>query len=221
MQKFRRQTLFEHIHPWCNSLEKPFIIGLTGGIASGKSSVAQLFSRLGARIVDADRIGHEILREESVKQQIMEHWGETVFSEGDVNRQALAQIVFDQAGKRESLTKLEEITHPVISRRILDEIEEATNDGFSTIVLDVPLLFENNWDEICDRVVFVDVKDEIRLERALARGWSKENWQTRENEQLSVVEKKRRSSNVVDGSENIEVTFQQVKSLWSEWKLFD
>ena len=105
-------------------MEKPLVIGLSGGIASGKSAVARLFSDFGARLVNADRIGHEVLHLDDVKSQIFEIWGEEVFKDGEVDRKALAKIVFDQADPRQ-LPKLEAITHPLIRQQIEREIDEA------------------------------------------------------------------------------------------------
>lgn len=197
----------------------PVIIGLTGGIASGKSAVAELLERLGSKVIDADRISHEILENEKVKRQIREIWGEKVFDGGDVNRSLLARIVFDPADNREQLTRLEDITHPRIRSRILDEIESASDSRYTAIVLDVPLLFESGWDDVCDQTIFVDACDSVREKRALARGWTRQEWLDRESQQMPIVDKKRKSSSIIDNSTDLETTFQQIKSLWIRWGL--
>lgn len=216
---FRRQeSLFKQISILGVHLANQLVIGLCGGIASGKSTVAQFFFRLGAKIVDADRIGHEVLRSESVKSQILQIWGEKVFNDGEVDRKALAKIVFDDADSRQ-LAQLEAVTHPSIRQRIEVEIRDAIKQKELAIVLDVPLLFEADWDKVCDKIVFVDTNDEIRKQRAMSRGWSEESWRLREQKQLSVAQKKERSSDIVDASTSKEAIFQQLKSLWKDWGL--
>lgn len=168
--------------------------------------------------MDADRIGHEVLFLDSVKTQILQIWGEEVFKDGEVNRKALAKIVFDPTNQGQ-LTKLEAITHPLIRQQIEREISKASNADVQAIVLDVPLLFEAEWHQVCDKIVFVDTKDEVRQQRVLSRGWTIENWRLRESNQLSIVEKQDRSTDLVDGSGSMEEMNKQLISLWSSWGL--
>ena len=171
-------------------MEIPVTIGLTGGIASGKSTVATMFSRLGASVLDADRFGHEVLNEEDVKKQIIVTWGNGVFDNGEVDRKALAKIVFDPVAGQKQLTKLEEITHPKIKARILTEIQAAKIGNVIAVVLDAPLLFEAGWDEICDELVFVKTTRELRLARVKKRGWSEDELLKREQRQMDVFQKR-------------------------------
>ncbi len=196
---------------------RPLIVGLAGGVASGKSTVAGFFRQLGASVIQADRLGHEVLREEQIKNQIRAIWGEKVFEAGEINRSALATVVFDPAKSQDALTQLERITHPRIRERIWAEIDASKLASDLAIVLDVPLLFEAGWDEVCDKIVFVNVDSEIRRSRALARGWSEQHWEMRESRQISIAEKKRGSDVVVDNSGDSDATFRQIKLLWTNW----
>ena len=148
------------------------LVGIAGGIASGKSFVAEQLERLGAAVVSADRWAHEVLKIEDVKNAVRERWGDAVFgADGQVDRPALARIVFAPApdGPRE-LKWLEQLTHPRIGQLVRQEIAQLGQQGAAAaIVLDVPLMFESGWNKICDKIVFVEAPHEQRLARALAR----------------------------------------------------
>lgn len=195
----------------------PITIGLTGGIASGKSTIATMFSRLGAVVLKADQIGHEVLNEEVVKSQIFARWGEDVFcGDGTVDRKAIASIVFDPDDQGKQLEILESITHPKIKSRIAKQIRKAEDQQAKVVILDAPLLFEAGWDELCTQLVFVKTPNEIRLARVIQRGWTKEQLENREQQQLSLEEKEKRSNLTIDNSGNTESTFRQVEQIWRD-----
>lgn len=198
---------------------RPVVIGLSGGIASGKSTVAAMFARLGAKVLDADRIGHEVLDEEQVKLQVRQAWGDEPFDDGRVCRRRLARIVFDPNRGRENLAKLEKITHPRISERIFEQLEKIFTRGAIAIVLDAPLLFKAGWDDLCHKLVFVDCSEVERMQRATARGWTVQEFRERENRQTPILEKRARSTDFVDNSGDGDQTFLQVKQLWESWQL--
>ena len=122
------------------------VIGIAGGIASGKSSVADCFERLGAKVVNADRLGHQILDEPEMKQKIVECWGGDVLTEGKVDRAALARVVFAAADAEQQLASLEQMTHPVIGQRIRECLTELELSKAPAVVLDAPVMFKSGWE---------------------------------------------------------------------------
>ncbi len=148
------------------------VIGLTGGIASGKSFVAKCFEQLGAEILDADKIGHEVLDLPDVVSQIQATWPQVEIINQRIDRKSLAQVVFEMGIDRRRLNRLEAITHPLIKTRIEGRLTELRDNRNVAAVLDVPLLFEAGWESMCDKIVFVDVDLQIRIARAFqTRGW--------------------------------------------------
>jgi dephospho-CoA kinase len=181
-------------------------IGLVGGVASGKSRVAQLLVELGAGLVDADKAGHALLAEDAVAQEaLLERWGNAVFkADGTVDRAAVAQRVF-AAGNQGELDRqfLEDLLHPRIRRRLKAQIDQFAAEGRNVVVLDAALLFEAGWQPMCEIVLFVDAPRETRLERARQRGWSEAEFNRREAAQWPVEQKRRAADAMLvnDGSE--------------------
>ncbi len=192
------------------------IIGLLGGVASGKSFVAEQLRRLGAEILDADRIGHEVLRLPEVRSAIREHFGPMVMdADGEVSRPALAAIVFGPApdGPRE-LAYLEALAHPEIRRRLREQVDRMAADNIPAAVLDAPVMLKAGWGDVCDVLIFVDAPDDLRQKRALSRGWLPEQFAAREAAQESLAFKRRQSDFVIDNSGSPEYTTEQIERLW-------
>lgn len=193
------------------------VLGIVGGVASGKSLVAQELRQLGAAVLDADRIGHEVLREPEVETAARARWGAGVFdADGHLNRRAVAKIVFAPrpAGPAE-LAFLEALTHPRIGQRLARELEDyRTRGDVPAVVIDAALLFRGGWDKLCDRVLFVDVPREQRVARAAARGWNEADVASREAAQEPLEEKRRRSHVIIDNSGTPEQTREQIRGMW-------
>jgi dephospho-CoA kinase len=193
------------------------LIGITGGVASGKSFVAEQFRAKGAAVVSADQLAHEVLRYDEIKQRACERWGDAILGDGgEIDRQRLAAIVFapPPGGPRE-LKFLEELTHPAIGRLAREQVERLGREKTATaIVLDVPLLVESGWNEWCDAIVFVDVPRVVRLKRAQARGWTEEDFARREASQESLETKRKLADVVIDNSATAETTQAQVDHFW-------
>lgn len=204
--------------PDCKSkikVRKPIILGLSGGIASGKTTVAQMLASLGALVVDADQIAHQVLEQPTVRRQIARRWGHQIFrSDGTLDRHLLAQAVFADPSERRTLEK---ITHPRILRTIKNRIRQGKRAGVPVIVLDAPLLYETHLDRLCDVLVFVTANAEQRIRRATQeRGWSRTELMQRQAQQLSLRQKRRWADVVIDNSGSLASTKRQVHALWRQ-----
>ena len=193
------------------------IIGITGGVASGKSTVARLLEQLGAGVLDADRAGHEALQLPQVEAAARRRWGETVFGpDGRIDRSSLARIVFAPGpeGRRERLY-LEQLTHPEIARSLRRQAESMVAAGTEVAVLDAPLLLEAGWKDLCEKTVFVEAPREARTARALAREWNEEDFAAREDAQESLQRKRESADVIIDNSGSPERTQAQVERFWA------
>lgn len=145
-----------------------YIVGLTGGIGSGKSTISDLFTKLGIEIVDADIVARQIVEKGSpLLQQIVEHFGNTVLTqEGELNRTALRQIIFQSEQEK---TWLNNLLHPAIRTEMQQQLTQVTSPYVLWVV---PLLIENKLTPLCDRVLVIDVYPDIQLTRASKRDHS-------------------------------------------------
>jgi len=190
------------------------VIGLVGGIASGKSMVSQQLQALGATRLDADAAGHQVLLEPAVKQAVRERWGEQVFSaSGEIVRQQVAGIVFAPApGGPVELAFLENLTHPRIARILQQQLDDFQG---GVLVLDAPVMFKAGWNRFCDHIIFVDTPYQQRLERAQQRGWTESQFAAREAAQESIEWKRQQASFIVDNSSTPEAARRQVADIWA------
>ena len=197
----------------------PLVVGLIGGIGSGKSQVAEEFARHGARIVSGDVAGHQALKQPQIKEQIVRRWGPDILDEnGEVRRRRLGAIVFADPAQRQAL---EEIVHPWIKERIRAEVEAARRDpGVPLVVLDAAIMLEAGWHGVCDRLVYVDAPREARLRRVAGqRGWSAPEVEAREGAQMPLTDKAARADHVLDNSASLEHLGRQVRALLLRWGL--
>jgi dephospho-CoA kinase len=148
----------------------PLVIGLAGGIGSGKSSVAAAFARLGCAVIDSDREAKAALDRPEVLATLKQWWGAGVVApDGTADRAAIGRIVFADPAQR---TRLENLIHPLIRRTRAQAQAEARAVGAPAILYDAPLLFEAGLDALCDAVIWVECPREERLRRVMAsRGW--------------------------------------------------
>jgi len=174
----------------------PLKIGLTGGIAAGKSEALAAFGRLGAATLSSDAVVHELLESEPLRTALVERWGEEVAPDGSVNRTRIGEIVFADP---EELAWLESQIHPLVAERMVAWLTELPA-GTELAVVEVPLLFEGGREAVFDATVAVVTADEVRRQRAEARGHALVD--EREARQLSQAEKAERADHVVanDGS---------------------
>ena len=184
------------------------VIGLTGGVASGKSTVAGLLAERDCAAIDADAVGHEVLDLPEVQQKLVHRFGPGVVVDhgpgsptgARVDRRALAAIVFpDQDARRD----LEAIVHPLMRARFLTSIDRALQTGRGPVILDAAILLEAGWQDLCDIVVFVDSPRSERLRRAANhRGWSEDVFDARERAQWPCEEKRRHADYVINNDDS-------------------
>ena len=187
----------------------PTVIGLVGGIASGKSTVAALFASHGVKHIDADRHAREASRDPDVLTEIRSRIGERYVVDDQIDREAMADLVFNDASAKDAL---ESIIHPRVRARILADVRRAADQGQSSL-LDVPLLFEAGLWALCDRIVFVEASCESREARAQTRGWDADELARREQSQLPLAEKQSRSDATINNEGPIHETAKAVADL--------
>ncbi len=190
------------------------VIGIVGGVGAGKSTAAGEFVALGCRLVDADKIGHELLGEPDVQAEIRRRWGDEAFApDGQVSRRALAEVVFNSPAELEALNA---ILHPRIRRRTAQAIAEAQGDAsVAGVALDAAVMFEAGWDDLCTHRVFVAAPAVERQRRvAESRRWSVEAWRAREKSQISLDIKAGRCEYTLDNRFSASFLHEQVRLLF-------
>jgi len=195
-----------------------YVLGIVGGVASGKSLVREAFARQGAVVLDADQVGHDVLREPEVIEAFRQRWGDAVIGpDGQVVRREVARRVFgDDPSTIRERDFLNSITHPRIRDRLRSQLNQLRSEQTPVVAIDAALLHETGWSQLCDGVIFVDAPREVRLHRAQQRGWSPEQFAAREASQWPVEEKRARATWVVDNSGPPEAIAPQVERIWQQ-----
>ena len=191
-----------------------YIVGLTGGIASGKSEAARMLGDMGARCVDADAISRRLTSEPGeTLDMIRAEFGDGVFDEeGALIRSKLADIVFNDPAKRKALDAL---THPAIQKTMLDEVEQADKAGEKIVFLNVPLLFETGMDALCDETWLISCDEDVQLDRLMERdGMDEDQARARIASQMSLEDKTRRATVVIDNRGQLDRLYSQLSGLY-------
>ncbi|KPJ62173.1 MAG: hypothetical protein AMS15_04855 [Planctomycetes bacterium DG_23] len=189
-------------------------MGLLGGVGSGKTLVAGMLGSLGAAVIDADKIGHEVLKNRTIKAQIRRRFGKEVFTpKGNISRTRLARAAFASI---KDIRALNRITHPEILKRMKREIAEVKKAREAkAVVLDAPLLLEAGLASLCDRLIYVQAGKVLRRKRtSRSRKWNPEDFRRREAMQMPLEKKRRRASLVIDNSGTRPKTLAQVHKIW-------
>jgi dephospho-CoA kinase len=189
------------------SRRPPPFVGLTGGIAAGKSEVLAAFARLGAATLSSDALVHDLLEDAGVRSRLVERWGEEVATDGGVDRARVGAIVFERP---EELRWLEEVLHPLVGERVASWRHELS-PNVPIALVEVPLLFETGMESAFDATIAVVSDDETRAARAGTRGT--DLLERRERRQLPQEEKAARADRVIrnDGSlEELEAEVERV-----------
>lgn len=197
------------------------MVGLTGGIGSGKSTVARMFAKLGAVVIDADAIVHELQAPGMpMVQELADAFGAHLVDErGVLDRAGLAEIVFADEAQR---TRLNDIVHPAVGAEFARRVAEAQQSGVAVIVLDIPLFFEGRRAGTgsasardYDATVLAWVPVEVQIERTMARdGCSRDEAQRRIDAQMPLDEKRALADHVIDNTGTLEETEAQVRAVY-------
>lgn len=190
------------------------VIGVAGGIASGKSTVARVFEELGARVLDADAIGHDLLRTDRLRDRIREAFGEDVLTpEGDVDRRALGRLVFGDDQARQRLNRL---VRPAIRGEIRRRIAGMRGEGYDgAVVVDAPLLVDTGPTDLADRVVLVTAPATTRKERIIRRsGLSEGEAEQRIAAQVPDEQQMRWADHVLENNGTQDELTTEAEALW-------
>ena len=187
---------------------RPPLIGLTGAIAAGKSEALATLARLGAATLSSDAVVHDLLGAPEVRERLVARWGGEVAPDEVVDRPRVGAIVFERP---DELRWLESLLHPLVGSRIRDWVVGLTPDT-PLAVVEVPLLFESNMDKVFDATLCVTAPDEVRAERARARGT--DLLAERSGQQLSQEEKAARATFVVANDGGVRELEERLRKLW-------
>ena len=196
-----------------------FVVGLTGGIASGKSTVARMFEEAGVQVICTDELAHEVVKAGSrALREIESAFGPDVIGrDGELDRSAMAGAVFQDESKRKVL---ESIIHPRIAEEMERRKLELAQTGHGMVVVDVPLLYEVGWEKMCDAVVVVFAKPSDQERRLTDRdGLSPEGVRFRIGAQASIEEKAKAADYVIDNTGSLEQTLSQVQETLKQLQL--
>ncbi|MGI6344474.1 MAG: dephospho-CoA kinase [Bacillota bacterium] len=192
-------------------------IGLTGGIASGKSTVSAMLQELGAFVVDSDQLAREVvLPGQPAYRQIVHEFGSDILQpDGEIDRRRLGQLIFADAERRR---RLNEITHPAVIRRIEEIVNTLEESGHQQpVILDIPLLIEANLQHLVDQVWLVTVRPDTQLKRLMERnGYGESEAQRRIAAQMPLEEKAQYADRIIDNEDSLAETRAQVERLWAE-----
>jgi dephospho-CoA kinase len=196
------------------------IIGLTGNIACGKSTVAAIFKDLGATLIDADKLARDIVdRGTPVWEKIVDHFGNKILNKnGTINREKLGREVFRNEKQRQ---RLNEITHPEILKEINNSIEKYRREGKKIIILEAALIIEKeNLKKMIDKLIVVSASKDMQIKRLRNRdGFSKEQAILRINSQIPTQEKIKHADYVINNNLDIKNIKNQVEHIWEELNL--
>ena len=198
------------------SANKPYIIGLTGGIGTGKSEAAKFLASLGAVHLDADAVSHALTAPDGeALEPIRAEFGDGVFNEdGTLNRPALAEITFSDPARKRAL---EAILHPRIQRELMRGIDRAAEEGAKVVVLDVPLLFETGMDALCDETWVRAADPETQVARVMMRDRvEREQVEARIQNQMPAEEKEKLATQVIPTERPMEKTQAELAALYQQ-----
>jgi dephospho-CoA kinase len=186
-------------------------IGITGGLATGKTSVASMFKKKGARVLDADKIVHELLDDPNILKQIAQMF--KLIKERRIDRKQLGQIVFYDPRKRKALEK---ILHPLVRQKMKKALKVLEKKE-GIVVLDVPLLFEAQFDRLCDLTIVVKASQVVQLKRAQRRlHITKAEALKRIQAQMPMAQKLRLGDIIIDNNKSFQNTQKQVNKIWQK-----
>lgn len=191
------------------------LVGLTGGVGSGKSTVAAMLQQVGAEVVDADEASHAVYEPGTRGfAAVIREFGDDYVRDGRIDRQRLGELVFKDADARR---RLNAVAHPLVREWMAARTAEAAERGAAVVVQDVPLLLENGLERLFSTVVLVYVPEDMQVERLVhGRGFTPERAREVIAAQMPIEEKRRLAHHVIDNSGTIDETRAQVEQLWTK-----
>lgn len=189
---------------------KPWILGITGGVGCGKSTVLELLQQdYHAEVIQADLVARELMEPgQAIFRQVVGHFGQEILENGQINRPKLASVIFQDEEKRKLLNHL---THPSVKQEILRRITSSQSTFF---VVEAALLLEDRYDLICDEIWYIYAEESVRIERLMAsRGYTKKRCQDMIASQKPESEFRAACQETIDNSDSLEATQQQLRSL--------
>lgn len=202
-----------------NMTTNPIVVGIIGGVASGKSEVSKQFVRRGAARIDADELAHWLLNVPEIQSKIIERFGPMILDRSkNVDRKKMAALVFgDDELSRKRRSDLELILHPAIRMSTEQRLNALRSQvELPMIVLDAPLLIEANWQALCNEIVFVETPLALRQELAQNRGWSTDEHNKREAAQRSIPEKRVAATQVILNDGSVDELHAKVDQLFDQ-----
>ena len=191
------------------------VVGLTGSLSTGKSTVAALLKQKGARVLDADRMAHDVMTRRPCLRKIVSVFGTEVLHKGKVDRRKIAAVVFNDQRK---LNRLVKIIHPFVIKEMTKKVKACQRMKISSVVvLDVPLLFESGLHRLADVTVVVSAPQKQQIQRAMRRlKISKTEALARIKSQMPLHKKIQQADIIVDNSQNLNKTKKQVNDIWQK-----
>jgi len=190
------------------------IVALTGGIGSGKSTVGDIFSELGAVVIDSDQLAREVLERGSQGfDLVVAKFGDSILKNGELNRSLLASLIFNNSQKR---SELESITHPLIRQRFAELTSNLPKE--SIVINQIPLLFESKGAYKFDHIITISAPEELRIERLKNRGLGLSEIKSRLEAQASDIERESISNSIIRNNLDEAHLRKQVESIWLELK---
>lgn len=184
-------------------------IGITGSIACGKSTVSNYLKEKGYTIIDADKVGHDVLFDKKIKEELVDAFGKDIIEEGEVRRERLGRCVF---GNKEKLSLLNSIIHPEIKKLVIKEQKEHKDEDL--VFLDAALLFEASFDTLVDKTIVVTLDEKTQLERLMKRNnLTTEDALKRIKSQMRASKKAKLGDYIVDNSFSLENTYNQIENI--------
>jgi len=198
-----------------SEMERTIIIGVTGGIATGKSTIAEMLGQLGAKVIDVDRVAHRFLKRGTIAwRKVVDEFGDEILNKNLViNRKRLGKIIFANKDKQK---RLEKIIHPLVIEAVKKKISCAINQKQTAIVIDAPLLIESGLVSLMDKLIVVNAPGHIQRRRLVKRGLTQAEAERRIDSQLPLAMKVKLADYIVENNGNLTWAKEQVRRIWNE-----
>jgi len=188
-------------------------IAITGNIAVGKTQALKIFKKLKSYTLNADEIGHELIEKDlEIKNKLLDIFGKKILKNGKIDRKEIAKIVFSDENK---LKKLEKLIHPKILKKIEEEYDRIKDKKYSFFVVEIPLLFEINYQSFFDIVILIVAKDAIAKKR-----YKKKDYNLRKQRQMSEIDTEKLSDFIIENNQNLHDLEENIKKLSITFKNF-